>query len=474
MSRSASNGQARNDRDIHKPEWPRGLYRRGDSYRYRRMVDGRKLCDVWGIMPEQDAIDRATQYALDLRQGRDPIKNHTASATTFHDFAYDVWLKQKQTVLRPTSLTKYRSVLDNFDYFLTHHRKLQGCHVKDIDYGVARDFITHRQTAPIMPNGSRRFTRAFRDGAAKKTVCADRAVLNQLFNEAVKRGLTKENPFKDVDVPRVTDYEVRQKHHPLTTKEAKRLLAAAEKSDAKRAQNGNARLADVILFMLFTGMRAGEVEMLEWTDLDWQNGLIHVHQKTIVETRILTIPKAAVRAIQKIAGNRTPDQPLFRDQEHVQDVCRKVGMRLVPGMMELKVGDLDLAAGQLRLTRQEEWKPKASQGDVPMCQQLRELLDRLRADAPGNQFVFQHHDGGRCRLKLLNLLKAAQRDAEIKGNLRVHDLRHTCAVWLRKQGVALETIMGILRHADIRETQIYAPYHLEEGKKAILRLDGMV
>ncbi|MBT4818546.1 MAG: hypothetical protein HON70_22740, partial [Lentisphaerae bacterium] len=142
MSRSASNGQARNDRDIHKPEWPRGLYRRGDSYRYRRMVDGRKLCDVWGIMPEQDAIDRATQYALDLRQGRDPIKNHTASATTFHDFAYDVWLKQKQTVLRPTSLTKYRSVLDNFDYFLTHHRKLQGCHVKDIDYGVARDFIT--------------------------------------------------------------------------------------------------------------------------------------------------------------------------------------------------------------------------------------------------------------------------------------------------------------------------------------------
>ena len=31
--------------------------------------------------------------------------------------------------------------------------------------------------------------------------------------------------------------------------------------------------------------------------------------------------------------------------------------------------------------------------------------------------------------------------------------------------------MGILRHADIRETQIYAPYELEEGKKAILKLD---
>jgi hypothetical protein len=38
-------------KDVHKPEWPKGLYRRGDSFRYRRMVDGQKLCDVWGTMP---------------------------------------------------------------------------------------------------------------------------------------------------------------------------------------------------------------------------------------------------------------------------------------------------------------------------------------------------------------------------------------------------------------------------------------
>ena len=31
--------------------------------------------------------------------------------------------------------------------------------------------------------------------------------------------------------------------------------------------------------------------------------------------------------------------------------------------------------------------------------------------------------------------------------------------------------MGILRHADIRETLIYAPYSLEEGRAAISRLD---
>jgi integrase len=71
----------------------------------------------------------------------------------------------------------------------------------------------------------------------------------------------------------------------------------------------------------------------------------------------------------------------------------------------------------------------------------------------------------------LEKLKLIQAKAGITGHLRVHDLRHTCGATLRKKGVPLETIMGILRHADIRETLIYAPYHIEEGKKAIALLD---
>jgi integrase len=62
--------------------------------------------------------------------------------------------------------------------------------------------------------------------------------------------------------------------------------------------------------------------------------------------------------------------------------------------------------------------------------------------------------------------------AGIGGNRWIHDLRHTLAIRLRRdKGVAVETIMGILRHADIRETLIYAPYSLEEGRSAIRRLD---
>ena len=88
-----------------------------------------------------------------------------------------------------------------------------------------------------------------------------------------------------------------------------------------------------------------------------------------------------------------------------------------------------------------------------------------------SNFVFAHHDGGRCRIKLLRHLNKAQKLAEITGRLRLHDLRHTFAVRLRERGCPLETIMGIMRHADIKETLIYAPYNLKEGAKMITLLD---
>ena len=76
------------------------------------------------------------------------------------------------------------------------------------------------------------------------------------------------------------------------------------------------------------------------------------------------------------------------------------------------------------------------------------------------------------RLDILSRLKKAQKLAGIKGRLRIHDLRHTLGFRLRRdKGVALETIMGILRHADIRETLIYAPYSLDEGRAAMAKLD---
>jgi integrase len=74
-------------------------------------------------------------------------------------------------------------------------------------------------------------------------------------------------------------------------------------------------------------------------------------------------------------------------------------------------------------------------------------------------------------MKVLDNLKKVQKIAKIEGRLRTHDLRHTTGRRLRERDVPLETIMGILRHSDIRETLVYAPYDLTKGEEAIMALD---
>ncbi len=164
--------------------------------------------------------------------------------------------------------------------------------------------------------------------------------------------------------------------------------------------------------------------------------------------------------------------PVFRNERDIEAFGVQLSIRATRDLLALKVGEIDLKARRIVASRSYVWKPKGTNGVVPMCAAVRNLLAGLNERKTGN-FVFAHRDGGPCRVDLLELLKRAKRKAGIRGNLRIHDLRHTLATRLRRdKGVALETIMGILRHADIRETLVYAPYSLEEGRDAIRRLDG--
>ena len=145
-------------------------------------------------------------------------------------------------------------------------------------------------------------------------------------------------------------------------------------------------------------------------------------------------------------------------------------IRAEADILAIQAKHIDLENRCINFENWSDWKPKATQGDVPMCATVAKMLRRLEQEKTSN-FVFAHDDGGSCRQHWLAMLKQATARAEIHGNVRIHDLRHTCAVRLREKGVPLETIAGILRHSDIKETLIYAPYKIEEGRTAIMKLD---
>ncbi len=222
--------------------------------------------------------------------------------------------------------------------------------------------------------------------------------------------------------------------------------------------------------MLHTGLRETEVRTLEWSDVDWDRALIKVQRKEVTELRRVSIPDVALVILRDHVQHKAPDQPLFRNVSELGKLKVRLAIRSEQELLALKVADVNLSQRTITSTRTYTWQPKATQGDVPMCRKVKDLLRRLQ-DSSTSNFIFAHHDGGSCRLRLLDMLKQAQRQAEISGNLRIHDLRHTFAVRLRELGTPLETIMGILRHADIRETLIYAPYLVHEGMKAVAKLD---
>ncbi len=69
--------------------------------------------------------------------------------------------------------------------------------------------------------------------------------------------------------------------------------------------------------------------------------------------------------------------------------------------------------------------------------------------------------------------KLQSRIAGLPSKFRVHDLRYTFGFTLRQRRVPIETIMGLMRHADIKETMIYAKYSDVEGAKTTTCLDGL-
>lgn len=460
---------AKSFKDERLATWPIGLYRRESSFRYRRRYAGSNIIKVWGQMPEGDAIRKASRFNLDLEDGLVPTDERSKSVTV-ETFAKETWLKKKMGEVRPKSLARYRAVVDNFIEYL-RIKGLPSALLGEITYQIAADYVVYRGSTPLMPNGHKKFTKNFRDGAAKKTLHYEREILFQMFKEAAKRELIKNNPFADVRPKKPSRQEVASAHHPLSVEEENCLLNAARELDTSKTDDDNPSFRDIVFFLVRTGLREDEMRNFEWTDIDWADGLIHVRQKTVHETRTIPIPKSAVAGLKRRLKGKVSTDPVFDDEGDIELFGVRLNIRGIQDLLALKVADVELAKLRITTIRSYSWKPKGTNGVVPMCAAVRDLLSQLSKHRTSN-FVFAHRDGGSCRVDILALLKIAQKEAGIKGRLRVHDLRHTLAIRLRRdKGVALETIMGILRHADIRETLIYAPYSLQEGRSAINKLD---
>ena len=119
-------------------------------------------------------------------------------------------------------------------------------------------------------------------------------------------------------------------------------------------------------------------------------------------------------------------------------------------ILSLTREDIDFAANEIRV-RAEISKSKRMRL-IPMNEEVKRVL---RSIIKGNRFIFFNEATGRHLQDVKTAFRTAKKKAGIKGNLRVHDLRHTAASWMIEDGIDLVTVKEILGHASVQTTMIY-------------------
>lgn len=453
----------------------KGLYQRGDSYRYKRMVNGVMVRESLG-----DDLNLARAHAdrlnHQINSGDDIVSGITAKKITLKKmFQENENLKNN---IRQSTQKRYSAVKDNFLHWCEQN---QHSKVVDIKSNVVDSYLHSRSTKPIIPNDhiKRKGVRAINiNGASEKTLVFEKSYLSSVFDYAVKREWIKSNPFKS-SIFRIKKSKSKSSDISLRsfTKEEMLLLIEAAANINNHKSFGNCTWQEVLTFFFKTGLRENELLNLQWSDIDWAKGnygVINLDAKEYVETLKLDDYPEAISILKQHIQNKCDDDLVFEADELEQLPIYSFPFRSHKTFLNLRCKNIKLDEKTSSIENHIFWEPKASTGYVPLSLGMNTLLKSIAKKSVTDGFVFSSHVGGRIRTQLLPILKKTVKAAKInigKRTLTLHSTRHTFGCMLRDNNIPLETIMGLMRHSDIKETLRYAPYSLKEGSKAIQVMD---
>lgn len=248
---------------------------------------------------------------------------------------------------------------------------------------------------------------------AYSTVRKVKQLLDECFRHGVTTGDLQRNPMLGVVLPKKSRFKPEKQMQVLEDSEVHGLerVAAMVKASGRPVY----LQAYLMIFLIHTGLRRGELLALEWTDIDWQK-------------RTAQVNKALARVV-----NRDPE----REGKYVyitKSTKSQKGNRVVP---------LNTKAIHALRRLQEIYLSLGVRSDRIACTR--------------NGRPISH-----ANLHLL--LKSMLEKAGIEKELGIHQLRHTFASRALKAGVDISVVSQWLGHANISTT--YNTYiHVFDSQK---------
>jgi integrase len=226
-------------------------------------------------------------------------------------------------------------------------------------------------------------------GLSEKTILQHHAILSSVFNTAVKWKIIKENPISGVDAPTVKKKEI-----PAYDEEQTAAMLDALRKEPLKYQV-------LVHLALVTGLRRGELMGLEWSDIDFDRGILDVSR----------------------TSQYTPEEGTFDDDTKTEESDR---------LVSLPVETLEI----LILYAQEQEKQAERVGDLWQ----------------GSNRLFTTWDGRPMFPATPTQWFPDFLERHKLPHINFHGLRHTSATLLIHSGANIKAVSSRLGHAKIGTT----------------------
>ena len=173
----------------------------------------------------------------------------------------DKWLLEYgKQYLAPKTYSRYVEYLQRINQAIGNIKlqDLQPLHLNAFYRNLAEDGVNKRakrdEKGNIIANGK----------LSPKTIVEHHRVISKLLSTAVRWNLIKENVARRADPPKVPAKEIDY----LDEKETREMLKALNDEPVTYRM--------MIMLLIYTGMRRGELFGLEWKDIDFENGYLSI------------------------------------------------------------------------------------------------------------------------------------------------------------------------------------------------------
>lgn len=364
------------------------IEKRGNSYRIKvscgYKADGKQVTKrmTWSPDPNMTPAQIEKELQRQAILFEEECKHNQVVSTIKFEALSEEWFEQYANLnLKSTTLTRQRLLTKRVYKAIGHIRidKLTARDIQKFINSLAREGVNEHTGKPL----------------SRKTMVHYLSFISTVLNYAIKMDMLNDNPCRRVTIPKGS----KKKRHILTMDETKHFFELLN-------EYAPLKWKAFFVLIIYSGMRRGEMLGLEWHDIDFATGMIHIER----------------------TSNYTKAMGIYTDTPKTESSVRyiKVPMLVIDVLKEYK-----------------EWQDSKS--------------DRLGSKWVNTNRLFTKWNG--APMNLQTPYGWLQEFCEEHGFpfYGIHQFRHLNASLLISSGVDVKTVQSVLGHSQA-STTVNTPY----------------